>query len=81
MVKVIASAIKRRCLDPGVTCRRTKKLATMVRRKAMLPVDEMSFKTKIPELADRLGLVSFKLLQVARKISNKLQDSKKGKYK
>jgi hypothetical protein len=53
----------------------------MVRRKAMLPVDEMSFKTKIPELADRLGLVSFKLLQVARKISNKLQDSKKGKYK
>lgn len=75
MVKIIASAIKRTCLDPGVTCRRSQILATVVRREAMFPVDEMSFKTKIPELADRLGLVSFKLLQVARKISNKFQDS------
>lgn len=62
VVKVIASAIKRTCLDPGVTRWRTEILATVVRREAMLPVDEVRFKTKMPELADRLGLVSFKLL-------------------
>lgn len=37
-------------------------LSTVVRREAMLAVEEVRFKTEIPELADRLRLISFQLL-------------------